>query len=104
MSGASHRSHFLFAAAAALALSSAAARADMSAYPEQADARPSALAMAVDLAVGRPLGLAGSALGIVVFLVGLPFEAISGDVGGPGKRLVVEPLEFTFTRPLGEFN
>ena len=77
---------------------------DATPYPEQGDSRPGGLAMAADLVVGRPLGLVGSVLGTAIFVAGLPFEVLSGDVAGPGKRLVVEPLEFTFTRPLGEFN
>jgi hypothetical protein len=72
-------------------------------YPEQGDDRPGGLAMAADLVLGRPLGLVGSVIGTAVFIAGLPFEVLSGDVAGPGRRLVVEPLEFTFTRPLGEF-
>jgi hypothetical protein len=108
MTGAAHsfRVARTTAAAALLLAASAAAtavQAEETPYPVQADARPGGLAMAADVVIGRPLGLIGAVIGTSLFLVGLPFEALSGDVAGPGKRLVVEPLQFTFTRPLGEF-
>ena len=107
MTGAAYRFRvaMIAATAAGLLLAAGLARAEgTSPYPEQGDERPGGLAIAVDLVVGRPLGLVGSVLGTAIFIAGLPFEVLSGDVEGPGKRLVVEPLEFTFTRPLGEFN
>jgi hypothetical protein len=58
--------------------------------------------MAADIVLLRPLGLAGTVLGTALFVVGLPFEAIAGDISGPAKRLVVQPAKFTFTRPLGD--
>jgi hypothetical protein len=57
--------------------------------------------MAADLIIARPLGLAATVLGTAVFIVALPFSAISGNVSDPARRLIVEPAEFTFTRPLG---
>ncbi len=39
----------------------------------------------MDLLVLRPLSLVGTVLGTAVFIVGLPFEAMSGDVAGPAK-------------------
>jgi hypothetical protein len=83
-----------------LAMSAAAGAESM--INDEYDTTPSATAMAADLVVLRPLSLVGTVLGTVVFIAGLPFEAISGDVAGPARRLVVEPAEFTFTRPLGE--
>lgn len=91
-------------AAALLYLSSAAAQAaataDMS-YGD-GDPTPGAGAMVADFAVVRPLSLAATVLGIGAFVVSLPFSAASGDVSGPARRLVVEPAEYTFTRPLGD--
>jgi len=105
MPGTAHRIQVVgIVVASALLLAAGAARAEgTTPYPEQGDERPGGLAMAADLVLGRPLGLVGSVIGTAIFIAGLPFEAISGDVSGPAKRLVVEPLEFTFTRPLGEF-
>ncbi len=68
------------------------------------DTKPSGAAMVFDLALGRPLGLGATVLGTAVFILGLPFEALSGDVSAPARRLVTEPAKFTFLRPLGEFN
>jgi hypothetical protein len=58
--------------------------------------------MALDLALARPIGLGATVLGTVVFLVGLPFELLAGNVSDPARKLIVEPARFTFTRPLGE--
>ena len=63
---------------------------------------PTAGAMAADAVLLRPLSLAGTALGVGIFVVGLPFELISNSVPAASHRLIVEPGEFTFTRPLGE--
>ena len=71
-------------------------------FSSENDNTPSSGAIAADILLLRPLSFAGTLLGTAVFIVGLPFEAISGDVSGPAKRLVVEPAQFTFSRPLGE--
>lgn len=92
---------FKLIGATALLAVSAAASAESVANDEY-DTTPSATAMAADLVVLRPLSFAGTVLGAVVFVAGLPFEVISGNVSGPAQRLVVEPAKFTFTRPLGE--
>ena len=59
-------------------------------------------AMFIDGLVVRPVMLVGSALGLVTFVGTLPFTILSGNVDEAGKALVVEPVEYTFTRPLGE--
>jgi len=71
-------------------------------YITETDTTPSPGAMAADLLLVRPLSLAGTMLGAGVFIAGLPFEALSGDVSGPARRLVAEPAKFTFARPIGE--
>jgi hypothetical protein len=68
----------------------------------ESDNTPSATAMAADALLLRPLSLAGTALGVGIFLAGLPFELVSGNMDAASRRLIVEPGEFTFTRPLGE--
>ena len=92
------------AAAALLAASASAAASDSvnASFNSENDATPSSGAIAVDLLVLRPLSLVGTVLGTAVFIVGLPFEAMSGDVAGPANRLVAQPAKFTFTRPLGD--
>lgn len=69
---------------------------------EVTDTAPSSGAIAADIIILRPLSLVGTVLGTAVFVVGLPFEAIAGDVSDPARRLVVEPAKYTFARPLGE--
>ena len=90
---------------AGLALSLAAGTAvaqDSTGREDSRGGAPSAAAMAVDLLVARPLGLAATVVGSVVFVASLPFTALAGNVGDPADKLVVEPAKFTFVRPLGE--
>lgn len=95
------RNRAVLALAAAALLASAATRADD--YSMQAgDHAPAGIAMALDLALARPLGIGATVLGTAVFLVGLPFELLAGNVADPARKLIVEPARFTFVRPLGE--
>ena len=57
--------------------------------------------MFVDVVLVRPLMLAGTAVGSVVYVVSLPFTLLGGNAGEAGKKLVVEPAAYTFARPLG---
>ena len=69
------------------------------------DKKPITLeAMTIDTLFARPLGLAGTVIGSVVFVVSLPFSAIGGNTPEAWNSLVATPSEFTFHRPLGEFN
>jgi hypothetical protein len=56
-----------------------------------------------DLALARPLGLVGSALGLAMQGVGLLFSVPGENFGETGEVLVEEPLNYTFNRPLGRF-
>ena len=62
---------------------------------------PSSAAVATDAILGRPLGLATTIGGAGVFLVTLPFSAISGSTGEAAWGLVGRPGGWTFVRPLG---
>jgi hypothetical protein len=64
---------------------------------------PTAGTMLADTVMVRPLMLIGTAVGVVAFVVTLPFSALGGNVGEAGQTLVVEPAKYTFIRPLGEF-
>lgn len=66
------------------------------------DERPTFAAMFADGLVVRPLGLGAMVLGGATWLVTLPFSALGGNVDEATQKLVVEPAQFTFTRPLGE--
>ncbi len=62
---------------------------------------PTALAMTGDLIVARPLGVAITAIGTVIFLASLPFTALGGNVGRSADALVTKPAAETFMRCLG---
>ncbi len=59
--------------------------------------------VAADALVVRPVGIAATAVGAAIFVVALPFAAISGDVNRTGRALVGAPARFTFKRRLGDF-
>jgi len=61
-------------------------------------------AMVVDLVVVRPFSLVSSVVGLAAFLVSLPFTAPSGSAPDAAHELVAKPLEYTFYRPLGDFD
>lgn len=63
--------------------------------------RPSALAMAGDAVVARPLGLVITTLGTAAFIVSLPFSALGGNVDQAAEALVKGPARETFMRCLG---
>lgn len=63
--------------------------------------KPSALAMAGDVILARPLLFVMTAVGTVLFVVSLPFSLAGGNAGEAGKVLVVGPAESTFVRCLG---
>jgi hypothetical protein len=59
--------------------------------------------MVADAVLVRPLGLCAIVLGAGLFIISLPFSALGKNVKEAGQKLVVAPVKFTFTRPLGEF-
>ena len=63
--------------------------------------RPTAEQMIVDGLIYRPSHLAGTALGLGVFIVTLPFSILGGNVDQAGQQLVVEPAKTTFGTCLG---
>jgi hypothetical protein len=63
----------------------------------------SAEMMTVDLIAARPIGLVATVGGALVFLVSWPFSALGGNSEQAWQTLVVSPAEYTFKRPLGEF-
>ncbi|SDH47521.1 hypothetical protein SAMN05216603_109145 [Pseudomonas benzenivorans] len=62
---------------------------------------PKGYAMFGDLVIARPLLIGATALGVVAFVVSLPFTALGGNVGEAGQALVVEPGTAAFVRCLG---
>jgi len=65
------------------------------------DESPHEFAMAGDLLVARPIGLAMVVGGTAVWLVSLPFTLLSGHVGEAADTLIAGPVETTFMRCLG---
>ena len=70
------------------------------AIPEE---RPEGFAMAIDIPV-RVFGIGLLVIGTAVFIVSLPFALTSGSTGDAWTGLIVDPFEYTFTRPLGKFD
>ena len=68
-----------------------------------AEHRADPVAVAADALVVRPVGLAATVLGAAIFVVALPFAALSGSVKDTGRTLVGQPADFTFKRKLGDF-
>lgn len=64
----------------------------------------SAEMMTVDLIAARPIGLVATVGGTLVYLISWPFSALGGNSDQAWQTLVVSPAEYTFKRPLGEFD
>jgi hypothetical protein len=58
--------------------------------------------MAADLVLARPVGLVAIAAGACLFVASIPFSALGGNTGQAFQKLVIEPTDFTFHRPLGD--
>jgi hypothetical protein len=65
------------------------------------ETRVSTDAMVMDALAVRPLMLAATAVGTVVFIVSLPFTAFGNNADKAVEQLVLEPAKYTFVRPLG---
>ena len=62
----------------------------------------SAEAMIADGLLLRPAGIAATVLGTVVFVVTLPFSIPTRSVDKAAQKLIVDPVRYTFVRPLGQ--
>ena len=62
---------------------------------------PAGYAMIGDLVIARPLLIGATAVGVVAFVVSLPFTALGGNVGGAAESLVMAPGREAFVRCLG---
>jgi hypothetical protein len=60
-------------------------------------------AIAADVLVARPACLVATVVGSAVFVLALPFAAMSKSVKKTGKTLVGGPAKATFSRDLGDF-
>ena len=69
------------------------------------EARPSAEAIIVDIPI-RIVGMATIVVGTAFAIVSTPF-ALGGEEGAVGRvwdTLFMDPVRFTFTRPMGKFD
>lgn len=57
----------------------------------------------IDLVLARPLGLVVTAAGSVIFVAALPFSLLAGNTEETFESLVISPVEYTFKRPMGNF-
>ena len=72
------------------------------AWSYEADSHgPSGIDMTADLLIGRPVLLATTIVGSVIWLVALPFSALGGNVEESTETLVIGPAKATFVRCLG---
>jgi hypothetical protein len=64
---------------------------------------PQGNTMVGDVLVVRPISIACLAVSSVVYVVALPFAALGGNAGDATQKMVKDPFNFTFRRPLGDF-
>ncbi len=64
---------------------------------------PTGDSMAGDIAVIRPISIGCLIVSTGAYLVALPFAAIGGNAKETTQKMVVEPFNYTFRRPLGDF-
>ncbi len=70
-------------------------------YSQAVEEDPSAVAMAGDLVIARPLLLGATVVGTAFYLVSLPFSLAGGNAMEAGETMVLGPAEATFVRCLG---
>ncbi len=58
--------------------------------------------MAADLVILRPMGIIATAVGSLVYVISLPFSIPGGNQGEAYQKLIADPANYTFQRPLGE--
>lgn len=93
----------LAAALLALALL-AGAPAAWGAEPAKSHTRADEGAILADLLLARPLGLVAVAAGLVLYLPAALIQGIGGNPVEPvADALIHWPADFTFKRPLGQF-
>ncbi len=55
-----------------------------------------------DTLILRPLGFAATVFGAAIFVIGLPFAAITKSVDQTAQVLIMDPYNYTFVRPVGD--
>jgi hypothetical protein len=75
----------------------------VSAVPAIAN-EPSDADIIVDVLLVRPISIVAIVTGSVIFVVSMPFTLPTGSGKIVSQRLVEDPVEFTFVRPVGDFD
>jgi len=73
----------------------------MHAQAQEIDETPSAMEMAFDGLIVRPITLVATVIGSVIWVATLPFSALGGNAGEAADVLVISPAKATFLRCLG---
>lgn len=76
----------------------------MSTTPAFASEPTDGMGIVADVLIARPVGLVSIVFGTAMYIVSLPFAIPSGSVEKAGKLLVSDPFNYTFCRPLGDFD
>jgi hypothetical protein len=71
---------------------------------EQVNREPTTNEVLTDALVARPLGLVGTVIGAVAFVVTLPFTIPSGTTDRAAEAMVAKPARYTFKRPIGQMD
>ncbi len=70
-------------------------------YQYTAEDDRNAVTMMFDLVIYRPVGIGLTAIGTAFFIVSLPFTLPGGNTDEAAEKLMREPFNHTFARPLG---
>jgi hypothetical protein len=93
---------YIFAVMLAISNIAYTSSASATAYYGDEVGKPTGGEMLADTVLVRPLMLVGTAVGIVTFVITLPFSALGGNIDEAAETLVYEPAKYTFVRPLGD--
>ena len=63
---------------------------------------PSGEAIIADVIFLRPVGIVAMVVGFVGAIIAYPFAAASNSTDRVTQKLIVEPFEYTFGRPIGD--
>lgn len=71
------------------------------ALEDQINSRPSGSSMVLDALIARPMLLALTGGGTILYVATLPFSLLGGNAAEAGRTLVLGPAKSTFMRCLG---
>jgi hypothetical protein len=73
------------------------------AFVAEAGGSPSFPDIVCDLVLMRPVCVVGVGIGLVVTVVAMPFALPTGTMDQVSQTLIVEPFDYAFVRPLGDW-